>query len=304
MPNILTAEKISKSYIEKVLFDDVTFGIDSSDKIGLIGINGTGKSTFLKVIAGIVNPDQGKVILNSGLAVEYLPQNPDFSTNMTILEYVFNKDTPVMGLIRRYEKLLKKSKEDPYDIHVSNDLIRVTQEMDLNDAWKIEAQAKIILNKLGFTDYSLSTEHLSGGEKKRAAMARVLISPADLLILDEPTNHVDSNMVSWLENFLRDFGKALIMVTHDRYFLDRVCNRIIELENGKLFSYKANYTKYLEEKAKRDELKLSLEENRKNLFQRELEWIKRGARARSTKQKARISRFEAMPMVEAFIENR
>lgn len=300
MAPILTAEKISKSYPEKILFDNVTFGIESTDKIGLIGTNGTGKSTFLKVIGGILPPDQGKITLNSGLAVEYLPQNPDFSKDMTILEYVLSKDNPVMNTIRRYEKLLMQSKANPYHKGIAGELIEITQQMDSKDAWEVEALAKSILTRLGFSDYSLSTANLSGGERKRAVMARVLVTPSDLLILDEPTNHVDSNMINWLENYLKDYGKALIMVTHDRYFLDRVCNRIFELERGKLYNYKANYTKYLEEKARRDELSFSLEEKRQNLYKKELEWIKRGARARTTKQKARISRFEALQLKEAY----
>lgn len=261
--NILSAEKISKSYSEKILFNEISIGINEGEKIGLIGINGTGKSTLLKVIAGVENPDTGRIITGSGVKIEYLPQNPYFESGATVLEQVFKSSSHAGKLLNEYE-------------------------------YAVEHEAKTILTRLGIFDFDAKVDTLSGGQKKRIAMASTLISPADLLILDEPTNHIDNDTVDWLEKYLNNRKGALLMVTHDRYFLDRVANRIIELDNGKLYSYQANYSKYLEMKAEREELEQASERKRQNLLRNELEWIKRGAKARSTKQKARIDRFEKL----------
>lgn len=251
--NILNAEKISKTFGEKELFNQVTLGVNDGDKIGVIGVNGTGKSTFLKIIAGIEVPDDGQIVKGRSVTVEYLPQTPEFLENDTIISYV------IRG---------KKNSS--------------------------EAQAKTILNKLGISDFEADINTLSGGQKKRIALARVLIEPAEVLILDEPTNHLDNDMVIWLENYIKKFKGELIMVTHDRYFLDNVTNRIVELDKGGLYSYETNYSGFLELKTQREDMARATEAKRANILRTELEWIRRGCKARSTKQQARIDRYEDM----------
>ena len=251
--NILNAEKISKTYGEKVLFDKVVLGVNKGDKIGVIGVNGTGKSTFLKIIAGIEEPDAGEIVSGRGVTVSYLAQAPQFNPGDTIVGYVIK---------------------------------------DKNNA--SEAEAKTILTKLGITDFDASINILSGGQRKRIALARTLVSPAEVLILDEPTNHLDSDMVIWLEDYIKKFKGELIMVTHDRYFLDNVTNRIVELDGGKLYGYDTNYSGFLELKTQREEMERATEAKRANILRRELEWIRRGCQARSTKQQARIDRYEDM----------
>lgn len=292
--NILSAEKISKSYSEKILFNEISIGIARGEKIGLIGVNGTGKSTLLKVIAGVEPPDTGRIITGGGVKIEYLPQNPAFENGATVLEQIFKGGSPVMELLREYESVLHKLTEAPGDARAGKRLLELTQSMDSLQAWTVESEAKAILTRLRVLDFDSVVGTLSGGQKKRVAMAGALISPADLLILDEPTNHIDNDTVDWLERYLNSFRGALLMVTHDRYFLGRVCGRIIELDNGRLYSYRANYEKYLEMKAEREELEQASERKRRNLLRSELEWIRRGAKARSTKQKARIERFEKL----------
>ncbi|MBK5251545.1 MAG: ABC-F family ATP-binding cassette domain-containing protein [Peptostreptococcaceae bacterium] len=290
--SVLVAEKITKSYSEKILFDKISLAINEGDKIGLIGINGTGKSTLLKVIAGMENADEGRIICGGDIKIEYLLQSPEFKDGTTVLEQVFKGNTPVMKLIREYEDALQLLDANPGDSHFEKKLILLSQKMDSMNAWSIETEAKRILTKLGIDDFKADVGKLSGGQRKRVAMAGVLITPADLLILDEPTNHIDNETVDWLESYINNRKGALLMVTHDRYLLDRVANRIIELDRGKLYAYQANYTKYLEMKIERDEIEEASESKRQNLIRRELEWIRRGARARSTKQKARIERFD------------
>lgn len=251
--NILNAEKISKTYGEKVLFDKVVLGVNKGDKIGVIGVNGTGKSTFLKIIAGIEEPDAGEIVSGRGVTVSYLAQAPQFNPGDTIVGYVIK---------------------------------------DKNNA--SEAEAKTILTKLGITDFDVAINNLSGGQRKRVALARTLVSPAEVLILDEPTNHLDSDMVIWLEEYIKKFKGELIMVTHDRYFLDNVTNRIVELDGGKLYGYDTNYSGFLELKTQREEMERATEAKRANILRRELEWIRRGCQARSTKQQARIDRYEDM----------
>lgn len=292
--NILSAERISKSYSEKILFDDISIGINEGEKIGLIGINGTGKSTLLKVIAGVEYPDNGRIITGNNVKIEYLPQNLHFEDGVTVLQQVFKGNSPVMNLLREYEYTLQKFNESPGDSQYEKKLVLLTQKMDNMEAWTIENEAKNILTRLGIFDFQADVGTLSGGQKKRIALASALINPADLLILDEPTNHIDNDTVDWLEKYLNNRKGALLMVTHDRYFLDRVVNRIIEIDKGKFYSYQANYSKYLEMKVEREELEQSAERKRQSLIRKELEWIKRGAKARSTKQKARIDRFEKL----------
>lgn len=292
--NILVADKITKSYSEKRLLEDVSVAINEGERIALIGINGTGKSTFLKVIAGVEGPDGGKVTIGSGMKVEYLPQSPEFEPGTTVLEQVFKGHSPVMKLIRDYEQALEDVQTHPGNAQKEKHLISLSQKMDHMEAWTTEAEAKNILTQLGITSFQADVANLSGGQRKRVAMASVLISPADLLILDEPTNHIDNDTVDWLEKYLLKRRGALLMVTHDRYLLDRISNRILELADGNLYSYQANYAGYLELKAQREDMAQASERKRQSLIRTELEWIQRGARARSTKQKARIERFEQL----------
>ena len=291
---ILSIEGLAKSYGERVLFADVSFGVEAGDKIGVIGVNGTGKSTFLKVIAGVEPPDSGKLVWMSGAQVEYLPQNPDFEPTATVLEQVFKGHSPVMRVIRDYEEAVAAAEKAPDDETLQKRIIRLGQEMDANNAWQLESEAKSVLTRLGITDFSARVGDLSGGQRKRIALASALINPADLLILDEPTNHIDNDTVAWLEEYLASYRGALLMITHDRYFLDRVSNRTIELDKGRLFAYTGNYSDFLTSKAEREEREASSEQKRQSLLRKELAWIKRGAQARSTKQKARIERFEQL----------
>ncbi len=256
--NLLTVENMSKSYTERMLFDHVTFGINEGEKIGVIGINGTGKSTLLKIIAGLEEPDSGTVTRGKKVRIGYLAQAPVFDNSLTILQNV----------------VLNQKAEEEYR--------------------NLEGEAAAMLQKLGITETGISPEKLSGGQKKRVALVRTLLTPAEILVLDEPTNHLDNEMAEWLEDYLNKYRGAFIMITHDRYFLDKVTNKILELDQGNIFSYNANYSKFLELKAEREEMQLATERKAKSLFRIELEWMQRGARARSTKQKAHIQRFEEL----------
>ena len=261
---LLNAEGISKSYSEKILLDNVSLGINEGDKIGLIGVNGTGKSTFLKILAGVDEAEAGTVITGNGVRIGYLPQNPDFDGDKTILEQAMAGVSPA------------------------------EQEAK-------EFQVKNILTRLGLSDYEQKIGVLSGGQKKRVAMAAALAAETELLILDEPTNHIDSSMVDWLESYLAAYKGAIFMITHDRYFLERVANKIVELDHGKLYSYPANYSKYLELKSQREEMELASQRKRQSLLRKELEWIQRGARARGTKARFRVELYEELsnaPIIE------
>jgi len=288
--NILSLESVYKSYGMKPLLENVTFGVSEGQKIGLIGVNGTGKSTFLKIVAGQIPPDQGRVVIGNKVKVEYLPQDPAFETDMSVLDYVFAGDSPMMKLVHEYERVMDLIARDPQNSKVQQQLQEIITRIDATGAWELETHAKTILTKLGISNFSSSILRLSGGQKKRVAMARALIHPADLLILDEPTNHIDHQTVEWLEEYLARFRGALLLITHDRYFLDRVVNHIIELDQGALFRYEGNYSRYLEEKQIRLQQLEASEEKRKNILRREMAWLSRGAKARTTKQKARIDR--------------
>ncbi|AFH62316.1 ABC-F family ATP-binding cassette domain-containing protein [Paenibacillus caseinilyticus] len=288
--NILTVEGLYKSYGEKVLFDGIQFQINERERIGLVGVNGTGKSTLLKIMAGEEPLEQGKLLHSNHFHVEYLPQNPAFDAESTVLEQVFYGDTPLMQALREYEWALAELGLAPEDEKLQAKLFAAQQRMDATGAWDAATTAKTVLTRLGITDFGRKVGTLSGGQRKRVAMARVLIQPADLLILDEPTNHIDHETVEWLEEFLSKWKGALLLVTHDRYFLDRVTNRIFELDRGKLYSYDGNYAAFLEKKADRLEREAAEEDKRQNLLRRELAWLRRGAKARTTKQKARIDR--------------
>lgn len=255
--NLLTAEHISHSYTDRLLFDDISFHLNEGEKIGIIGVNGTGKSTLLKIISGLATPDKGTVTMGNNIKLSYLPQIPEFAQDDTVL----------------------------------HSCLRGLSEPEI---WENEPEAKNMLTRLGIQNYSQPVQELSGGQKKRVALVRTLLSPSDILILDEPTNHLDSAMAEWLENYLKQFRGALIMVTHDRYFLDSVVTRIVELEHGKLYSYADSYLGYLALKAERKDMERATERKRQSLLRTEIQWMMRGARARSTKQKAHIARYEAL----------
>lgn len=259
--NILNIEHISKIFGDKTIFDDVSLGVHQGDKIGVLGVNGTGKSTLLKIIAGLETADEGEVIFGRGIRTAFLPQNPEFPDGAKVLSYV------------------TEGKHDP-------------------DGGEPVSEAKAILTKLGICDFEETVDHLSGGQKKRVALARTLVDPADVLILDEPTNHIDNDMALWLEDYLKRFKGVLIMVTHDRYFLDRVTNKIAEIDKGKLYTYDSNYSGFLALKTQREEMELAAERKRRSLLRTELEWVKRGPQGRGTKQKARLDRYEQLKNME------
>jgi len=290
--NILNAEQLSKSFGVKQLFDQISFGMSSEDRIGLIGIIGTGKSTLLKVIAGLEPADQGNVATMNGITIEYLSQNPSFDPTASILEQIFLGNSAVMKLMNEYEQALLQLSTDSDNPQLQGQLHKVSARMDSANAWHLESEAKRILNILGIDEYTAKMSDLSGGQRKRVLLAGVLIRQADLLILDEPTNHLDTQAVEWLEQHLSKSQHALLMITHDRYFLDRVSNRILELDQGNLYDYSGNYSYFLDKRMERLQQQQATENKRQNLFRNELEWIRRGAKARSTKQKARIDRFE------------
>ncbi len=292
--NVLTAENLTKTYGVKVLFNQISFSIAERQRIGLIGINGTGKSSLLRILAGLETPDSGKVIQPGGFRIAYLDQTPEFTEPISVLDYIFRGDLPAMRIIRDYEAALAALGADPENTEKQKRLFTAQQAMDASSAWEAETQAKTILSRLGIHDYSQHVNELSGGQKKRVALAAALIHPADLLILDEPTNHIDNETAEWLEGQLSRYRGALLLVTHDRYFLDRVANRILELYKGSIYPYEGNYAVFLEKKAEREEMQAASEDKRRNLLRRELEWLRRGAQARSTKQKARIDRAEAL----------
>lgn len=292
--NILSAVNITKTFGDKVLFDDISFTVNEKQRIGLIGVNGTGKSTLLKLLAGLETADRGKLVHANHFRVEYLPQNPEFDPNSTVLEQVFHGDTPLMKTLRDYELALAELELDASNEKKQTRLFSAQSRMDEQGAWEASTLAKTVLMKLGISEFDKPVGQLSGGQRKRVAMARVLIQPADLLILDEPTNHIDNETAIWLEEFLSKWRGALLLVTHDRYFLERVTTRILELDRGKIYSYEGNYEWFLEKKSERMESEASSEDKRQNLLRRELAWLRRGAKARTTKQKARIGRAEEL----------
>ena len=273
--NIINVENITKSYTGRKLFSKASFYVQENEKIGIIGINGTGKSTLLKIVAGDEEPDEGTVTTANHIVINYLPQNPEFDPDETALEHVMSRV--------------------------------VTSQLDEDMRWRIESDAKSLLLKLDITDMTQKTGELSGGQRKRLALATVVLKPCDVLILDEPTNHLDYEMVEWLEDYLRRFRGAIIMITQDRYFLDSVCNRIVEVDKGQTYSYDTNYSGFLELKAAREESERASERKRQSILRKEIEWMQRGARARSTKQKAHIQRYEALrdqkgPQTDARVE--
>lgn len=292
--SIITLQSVKKDFGIKEILKDASFSLDATDKVGLIGTNGSGKSTLLKMIAGLEPVDSGQIITNSGSKIIYLPQQPDLDENHTVLEQIFADSGEQMSLVREYEELSDKLAHYPEDSQLMSRLSAVMQRMDATGAWELETNAKIILSKLGITDFDALIGSLSGGYRKRIALATALLSEPDVLLMDEPTNHLDALSVEWLQSYLNRFRGALFLITHDRYFLDKVTNRIIEIDRGDIFTYSGNYSYYLEKKALAEESAVSSQRKHQGVLRRELEWLKRGPKARSTKQKARIQRIQAM----------
>lgn len=291
--NLITLENISKSYSEKKLVENISLGINDKEKIGLIGVNGTGKSTLLKIIAGAEIPDDGTITKANKVRIEYLPQNPYYDEDATVLEQVFKGTCEEMKIIGDYQDILDKINKS-YDEKLNEKLLNLQEKMDALNLWDLESSAKTVLTKLGIKDFNQKVKELSGGQRKRVSLASALITPCELLILDEPTNHLDNNTIDWLESYLNSFKGSILMITHDRYFLDRVTNRILELDKGVLYSYEGNYSVFLEKKMNRLQLAESMEAKRQNLLKKELAWVRRGAKARTTKQKARLQRFDEL----------
>ncbi|MBU5287801.1 ABC-F family ATP-binding cassette domain-containing protein [Paraclostridium bifermentans] len=300
--NLITLENITKSYSEKVLVNNISLGINDGEKIGLIGVNGTGKSTLLKIISGAEEPDSGTVTKPNKVRIEYLPQNPYYDENATVLEQVFKGTSNEMKILRDYQSILDSLSEN-FNEDLNNDLIKLQEKIDALNLWDLESEAKSVLTKLGIVNFNQKIAELSGGQRKRISLASALITPCELLILDEPTNHLDNDTIDWLEEYLNNKNLSLLMITHDRYFLDRVTNRIVELDKGRLFSYDGNYSAFLEKKMERLALESSMEQKRQSLIRTELAWVRRGARARTTKQKSRLQRFDDLVNTEVLSGN-
>ncbi len=296
---ILSAENMSRSYGDRVFFENISFNIEEGDKIGVIGVNGTGKSTLLKMIAA-GESGGGKLTIPGGVVLEYLPQDPPFEAEATVLEQVFKGDSPLMVLLRRYETAVEAVAAEPENDRLQKQLLELQQEMDNKYAWQLESEAKAVLTQLGITDLQQKMGELSGGQCKRVALAGVLVRPSDLLILDEPTNHMDNATVAWLEQQLLKRKGALLMVTHDRYFFDRVINRTLEIDNGNGYLYTGNYSLFLQKREERRIAEASAAQKLRNIYRRELAWISRGAEARRTKKKDRVERFA---QIEAEVKN-
>ncbi|MGK7929883.1 MAG: ABC-F family ATP-binding cassette domain-containing protein [Microcystaceae cyanobacterium] len=292
---LFTLKSVKKDFGIKEILKDANFSLDEGDKVGLIGTNGSGKSTLLKMIAGLEPIDGGEIWVNSAAKIIYLPQQPDLDENLTVLDQVFADCGEEMALIREYEELSHQLAKEQNDTEkLLNRLSHLTQRIETLNAWDLETNAKITLSQLGIEDFSAKIGNLSGGYRKRIALASALLSEPDVILMDEPTNHLDALSVQWLQTYLQRFQGALLLVTHDRYFLDQVTNRIIEVDRGDLFGYSGNYSYFLQKKAEADESELSSQQKHKGRLRRELEWLKRGPKARSTKQKARIDRIKEM----------
>ncbi|MBD3884328.1 ABC-F family ATP-binding cassette domain-containing protein [Phormidium tenue FACHB-886] len=296
--SLLTLQSVKKDFGIKEILKDASFSLNETEKIGLIGTNGSGKSTLLKMIAGLEPIDSGELWVNAGARVVYLPQQPEMDENHTVLEQVFADNNDRMALVRQYEALSDQLGHDTGDASAQKEqlsqLSRLTHQMDAIGAWELETNAKVILTKLGIENFNAKIGDLSGGYRKRIALAAALLSEPEVLLMDEPTNHLDALSVEWLQSYLSRFRGALLLITHDRYFLDRVTNRILEIDRGDLYSYDGNYSYYLEKKALAEEADVSAQRKHRGVLRRELEWLQRGAKARSTKQKARIQRIEDM----------
>lgn len=290
---ILSAENLGHSYGVRTLFKNISFNIEEGDKIGVIGVNGTGKSTLLRDIA-TGEPGEGKITKNGTCVIEYLPQDPAFDPDATVLEQVFRGESPQLDVVRRYEEAVQQAEAEPENKAARQKLLALQQEMDSKFAWQMESEAKAVLDKLGITDLQQPMKELSGGQRKRVALAGVLVRPSDLLILDEPTNHMDNETVAWLEEVLQKRKGALLMVTHDRYFFDRVVNRTLEIDGGEGYLYTGNYSLFLQKREERRIAAAGAAQRLRNVYRRELAWISRGAEARRTKSKERIERFNEL----------
>ena len=298
---LITLQNINKDFGIKEILRDGSFSIEEDDKVGLIGVNGSGKSTLLKAIAGIESFDSGTVTVKSGAKIVYLPQQPNLNEKRTVLDEVFNDSSEKLKIVRQYEELSQKIESEIPDAErakLSDRLTRIMEKMDVMDAWELETKAKIILSKLGITDFEAKVGSLSGGYRKRISLATALLEEPDLLLMDEPTNHLDAESVEWLQNYLSGFSGAILLITHDRYFLDNVTNRILEIDRADLYTYSGNYSYFLEKKAEQEAADAKIQHKHKGILRRELEWLKRGPKARSTKQRARIDRIRDMQDTE------
>lgn len=292
---ILTLRSVKKDFGIKEILKEASFSLEEGDKVGLIGTNGSGKSTLLKIIAGLEPIDQGELWVNSGTKIVYLPQQPNLDENLTVLEQVFADCGEQMALIREYEEISHKLAHNPQETDsLMSRLSAVTQQIETLDAWALETNAKIVLSQLGIDNFEAKIGDLSGGYRKRIALASGLLSEPDALLMDEPTNHLDAMSVEWLQSYLNRYSGALLLITHDRYFLDKVTNRILEIDRGDFYGYAGNYSYFLEKKAEVEASEISSQKKHAGVLRRELEWLKRGPKARSTKQKARIDRIQDM----------
>ncbi|MBC7881999.1 MAG: ABC-F family ATP-binding cassette domain-containing protein [Anaerolineae bacterium] len=296
--SIFTLQAVKKQLGMKTLLNSATFSLEATDKVGLIGTNGSGKSTLLKMIAGLETIDGGQLVVNSGARVVYLPQQPELDPERTVIDQVFADSGEQITLVREYEALSESMADGTAPAHAMTRLSELMERMDATGAWELETNAKIVLTKLGISDFHALIGTLSGGYRKRIALATALLSSPDVLLMDEPTNHLDALSVEWLQDYLKRFQGALLLITHDRYFLDQVTNRILEIDRGDLSSFAGNYAYYLEKKALAEESAISTQKKHQGVLRRELEWLRRGPKARSTKQKARIERAHALQDTE------
>lgn len=300
--NVISLQNIEKSYGTRLLFKEVNITFTTEKRLGLVGINGTGKSTFLKILAGQMEPDKGTIERNGKASIHYLAQTPEFDPDSTLLEAVLDGDHPRLRMVQSFERISREYREmqetGGEDAKVSRNYMKALEQMDQQDGWQVEQEARIILSKLGFPDVNQKVAMLSGGQKRRLALGQALLYPCDLLLLDEPTNHLDEDSIDWLESYLSARQGGLLISTHDRYFLDSVCNGILELSNRRMYQYDGNYEEFIALKADREAREAATEEKRRQFLKREIEWVRRGALARTTKQKARLDRYEKLKNME------
>lgn len=300
--NVISLQNIEKSYGTRLLFKEVSMTFSTEKRLGLVGINGTGKSTFLKILAGQMEADKGTIERNGKASIHYLAQTPDFDAESTLLEAVLDGDHPRLQMVKAFERISREYRQmqesDSDDAKLSRNYMNALEQMDQQDGWQVEQEARIILSKLGFPDVEQKVAMLSGGQKRRLALGQALLYPCDLLLLDEPTNHLDEDSIDWLESYLSVRQGGLLISTHDRYFLDSVCNGILELSNRHMYQYDGNYEEFIALKADREAREAATEEKRRQFLKREIEWVRRGALARTTKQKARLDRYEKLKNME------
>ena len=300
--NVISLQNIEKSYGTRLLFKEVNITFTTEKRLGLVGINGTGKSTFLKILAGQMEADKGTIERNGKASIHYLAQTPDFDAESTLLEAVLDGDHPRLQMVKAFETISREYRQMQEtggdDAKLSRNYMNALEQMDHRDGWQVEQEARIILSKLGFPDVEQKVALLSGGQKRRLALGQALLYPCDLLLLDEPTNHLDEDSIDWLESYLSARQGGLLISTHDRYFLDSVCNGILELSNRRMYQYDGNYEEFIALKADREAREAATEEKRRQFLKREIEWVRRGALARTTKQKARLDRYEKLKNME------